>query len=356
MKKHIICCLSLSALLLSGCFLKFPSKSQSDSFTSSSSQTSSQISTSNQTTSQSSVSSGNTSTNNPSSSNSSSENASSESNSETSISSERPTSGTAKIEVYTTNDIHGQVLQESNRAGLAKFATYFKEKGEQDNTLLIDQGDTWQGSIYSNYNHGNVITDVMNYIHYDARSVGNHDFDWGTSYIKENTERSYNGYSTPVLAGNVYDYNSSTKEVGTTQQSELGVKSVTTVLENGLKVGILGGIGASQITSISSNFTTDIAFTDHIQFIKDEATHLKNDENCDVVICSIHTGQEDVLNNGLANYVDLVLCGHTHKQEYKVEDNLLFVQNYAYTQSFSHITLTFDYAQNDVTNSKLEQY
>ena len=87
------------------------------------------------------------------------------------------------IEIYSTNDFHGAVQEENNYMGLGKWATYLKAKGEQYNTLLLDQGDTWQGSIYSNYNHGELITDVMNYIKFDARSVGNHDFDWGTSYL-----------------------------------------------------------------------------------------------------------------------------------------------------------------------------
>ena len=153
------------------------------------------------------------------------------------------------IDIYATNDFHGQVKEEISNdvrydyIGLSKWATYLNDKGSHENTLLLDQGDTWQGSIYSNYNHGNLITDVMNYIHYDARSVGNHDFDWGLEHLAANTARSYNGYATPVLAGNVYDYDFGTKTIGTNQQSDLGVKSVTYTLGNGLKVGILGGIG-----------------------------------------------------------------------------------------------------------------
>ena len=258
------------------------------------------------------------------------------------------------IEIYATNDFHGQVMEEGSYMGLSKWATYLKEKGEQKNTLLIDQGDTWQGSIYSNYNHGELITDVMNYIHYDARSVGNHDFDWGTSYLEANTARSYNGYSTPVLAGNVYDYDFDTKTIGTNHQSNLGVKSVTYILENGLKVGILGGIGHDQISSICSLYTKDICFTDHIAFIKEEATHLRNDEHCDVVIASIHTGQNSVKYQGLASYVDLVLCGHTHTEESSNEGLLWYSQNKAYGQSIGHITLTYEIEKKDITNTHIE--
>ena len=259
-----------------------------------------------------------------------------------------------EIEIYSTNDFHGAVEEEGNSIGLSKWATYLKNKGEKPNTLLLDQGDTWQGSIYSNYNHGELITDVMNYIHYDARCVGNHDFDWGVSYLESNTARSYNGYSVPVLAGNVYNYNFETKTVGTQQQSNLGVKSVTYTLDNGIKVGILGGIGKDQITSICSLYTKDICFTDHIQFIKDEAAHLRLDEKCDVVIASIHTGQDDVIGNNLKNYVDLVLCGHTHQEENTHEGSLYYVQSYAYGQSLGHITLNYNKKKQAIVNTDIE--
>ena len=274
--------------------------------------------------------------------------------SESSSSSEGPIDRYRTIDIYASNDIHGQIEEGNSECGVGKFATYFKEKGEQENTLLLDQGDTWQGSIYSNYNHGALITDIMNYVQFDARTVGNHDFDWGIDYVKANTARSYNGYTTPTLAGNVYDYEFSTKTVGNIQQSDIGIKSVSYTLENGLKVGILGCIGYDQITSISSNYTTNITFTDHIEFIKSEATYLRNNENCDVVICSIHSGQDSVTGYDLKNYVDLVLCGHTHYREFTNEDELYYVQTNAYTKSFSHVTLTYDAEANDVTKTSID--
>ena len=264
-----------------------------------------------------------------------------------------PTASTT-IDIYATNDLHGIVQEEYGRTGMPKLMTYLNDKGKEANTLLLDQGDSWQGSIYSNYNHGELITDLMNYVQFDARTVGNHDFDWGVDYLKANTAKKYNGYATPVLAGNIYDYDFSTKTVGTNQQSDIGVKSVTYTLENGLKVGVLGCIGEAQITSITSLYTKEICFTNHVDFIKSEATHLKNDENCDIIIASVHTGEEDVMNEGLGDYVDLVLCGHTHSEESDNEGNLFYVQSKAYTQSFSHITLTYNYEQEDVVETKVD--
>ena len=143
--------------------------------------------------------------------------------------------------------------------------TYLKDKKDnEENVLLLDQGDTWQGSIYSNINYGEMITDLMNYVHYDARTVGNHDFDWGKEYIINNTSKNFNGYQTPVLAANVYDYDFNTKTVGFTQQSDIGVSTVTYTFNDEVKVGIVGTIGENQITSINSLYMKDLTFKNHV--------------------------------------------------------------------------------------------
>ena len=256
------------------------------------------------------------------------------------------------IEIYATNDIHGQVKENASCPGVGKLGTFLKQRKAESNTLLFDQGDAWQGSVYSNHNHGKLITDVMNYVRYDARSIGNHDFDWGVDVIKENNQRSYGGYTTPVLAGNIYDFDFSTKVEGDTQQAEIGIKSLTINLD-GLKIGVLGGIGRDQITSINSLFTRDIAFKDHVEFIKEEAQRLRNEENCNLIICSIHTGQESVTGEGLQKYVDLFLCGHTHKQEYSHEGSTYYVQAAGYEKSISHITIKYRKSTNSLLSTKV---
>ena len=274
---------------------------------------------------------------------------------------------TKTVTIYASNDIHGAIESASDRSGLKAWGTFGKEKGAEPNTLLLDQGDTWQGSLYSNMNKGNVIQDIMCYMEYDARTVGNHDFDWGLDAVKANTARTFTTggktYSIPTLAANVYDYNFSTKQFGTTQQSDIGGRSVSYTLENGLKVGIVGLIGSDQITSINSLYTHDIGFKDHIQTIKDEATNLRND-GCDIVICSIHAGikkdlnyeSQYLTNKGLGGYVDLLLGAHSHKEESYVDDEYPDVHMYqfaSYTEMFGEITLTYDVDQGKVVNTEM---
>ena len=259
------------------------------------------------------------------------------------------------IDIYTSNDIHGQVDGDSESMDIVSYGTFMKNKGKEKNTLLIDSGDTWQGSIYSNHNYGAMINDIMCEARFSARTIGNHDFDWGVEKLIANTSREYNGYTIPVLAANVYDYTFDTKVVGNNQQTNIGQKTVTYTLDNGIKVGIVGVIGDNQITSITSFYMKQLTFTDHVQVIKEEATKLR-EEGCQVVIASVHTGQDDVYGFGLSDYVDLVLCGHTHRLQSKVENGVYFAQFGAYGEYIGHLKLTYSEKQKKVVNTEMEYF
>lgn len=266
-----------------------------------------------------------------------------------------PITQTADINIFAINDFHGQIEPQSGRAGLVKTYSYLKnEKNNNPDTLLLDQGDTFQGSIYSNYNRGALLTDVTNYCQFDARTIGNHDFDWGTEALKKCAEMSYENYRTPTLGANLYDYDFDTKIAGNTFRSDLGVTKVTTrTLSNGIKVGIVGVIGMDQITSISTTMSKDFVFLNHVNIIKEQAEILRNDVKCDVVICSVHAPTSEVTGCDLADYVDLVLCGHSHQIEEEVEDDLYFLQFDSYSKHIGNVTLTYDFAKHDVIKTKV---
>jgi len=266
------------------------------------------------------------------------------------------------VDIYGINDFHGAVNESGSRVGLGYLASYLKEVGNNENTITIDSGDTWQGSIESNFNRGALITDVFNYINLSARTVGNHDFDWGQEYLKANTAQKYDNYQTPVLAANVYNYDWNSKKEGNIQQAEIGKEYITYTLENGIKVGIVGVIGKNQITSISSQMTTNICFKNHIDVIKKVSDTLRTQEDCDIVIASIHSSQNTVLNSGLTNvssvsgkkYVDLVFCGHSHQKEYSFENDVLFIQAGSYGTTVAKVTLTFDTVEKEVVETSHE--
>ena len=258
-----------------------------------------------------------------------------------------------KIDIYSVNDFHGHVeYVENQEIGIERMGTYFKEKGEDENTLLLDIGDTWQEGFYSSYNEGAMVTDIYNYVGFDARIVGNHDFDWGTSAIEANSAATYprnnpNGYQTPVLGANIYKYDFENREFlkdGNDEMihyDEVCQSTITQTMGNGLKVGVVGVIGSDQITSISTPLTHNFGFYDHIQTIKDEATRLRS-EGCDIVICGIHADEDAVKNQGLENYVDVVLCAHSHQREYHNYNGLWYLQFGKNGEHCGHITIAED--------------
>ena len=253
------------------------------------------------------------------------------------------------IDIYAINDFHGAVKQTSAEAGIASLGSYFKRRGAEDNTLLISSGDMFQGSLESNYNRGNLLSDVMNECHFDAMALGNHEFDWGKEALKANKDRvGEDGYQTPYLCANLYDYSSGV--VGNVQQSDYGEEYTISVQENGLRVGIIGAIGEDQITSISSQFMTDFAFKEPSSIIQSLSDKLRTEENCDVVLLSFHASQKTLIEasndvtaiSPISNkrYVDAVFCAHTHKFENSVKNGVVFTQNNSNGTNASHLTLT----------------
>ena len=245
----------------------------------------------------------------------------------------KPKTGTGTIQIASFNDFHGSVKETYNEAGLTLMGSFIKKCSQQENTLVLDQGDTWQGSFESNHEYGAIVQDVFNYAGVSVRTVGNHDFDWGLSHLESTNNRKLGEDYIPTLAANVFDYGEGRE--GNVQQSQYGKEYATFILDNGIKVGIVGVIGESQITSICSQLVSTVKFIDHIAKIKDISDYLRYVKDCDVIIASAHEGSPDLLEKGLTDvsplthkrYVDLVLGGHKHTNELDVENEVRFVQS-----------------------------
>ena len=97
-----------------------------------------------------------------------------------------------KVKLYALNDFHGSVIEQTTdygvEQGILKYGTYFKNKGAEENTLILSSGDMWQGSLESNYNYGTMLTEIMNEAEFDAFTIGNHEFDWGVEKIIANRQ------------------------------------------------------------------------------------------------------------------------------------------------------------------------
>jgi 2',3'-cyclic-nucleotide 2'-phosphodiesterase/3'-nucleotidase len=100
--------------------------------------------------------------------------------------------GRKSISIFETTDVHGVILpydfieKEKLNFSMASSFTYIKKvRKEKDATLLLDNGDNLQGQpevYYYNFIdtvQPHIVAEVMNFMGYDAGTVGNHDVEAG---------------------------------------------------------------------------------------------------------------------------------------------------------------------------------
>ena len=97
-----------------------------------------------------------------------------------------PSSGKKEIGgiyIFYTSDVHCGVDENLGFAKLKALINETKEKHE--NVLLVDLGDYLQGGTLGFLTRGSAVVDLMNAMEYDIVTVGNHDFDYGTTRLGE---------------------------------------------------------------------------------------------------------------------------------------------------------------------------
>ena len=103
-----------------------------------------------------------------------------------------------QITILGTTDLHGNLnpidyyTNKPDNRGLAKIATLIKRvRKEQPNLVLIDSGDTIQGSPLESFHNrkNNQPKDpmmlAMDSLNYDAMTVGNHEYNFGLKVLEK---------------------------------------------------------------------------------------------------------------------------------------------------------------------------
>ena len=265
-------------------------------------------------------------------------------NSDTSLPPDEP--HIVNLEIFAFNDFHGNVIDSDNGIGLSKTSTFIKENSVSENTILISQGDMWQGSAESNMTRGELVTDWMNQEGFVSMTLGNHEFDWGQEYIAASKERA----NFPILACNIYNPN-------TYQLADYCQRSVV-IEKGGAKIGIIGAIGDcySSITASKTQGITFLTGNDLTMEVKEEAEKLK-EQGCDMVIYSLHDDDSayDISLSG--DYVDLVFEGHTH-QNYVHQDSkgVYHIQGGGYNKTIPYINFDLDLDTNSITVNEVTSF
>ncbi|XP_052756858.1 apyrase isoform X2 [Galleria mellonella] len=234
--------------------------------------------------------------------------------------------------------------------GFARLTTLVRNRlKEEPNSLLLNGGDSFQGTIWYNILRWNVTQDFMNILPHDAHVLGNHEFDNGIDgvvpYLKN--------LDAPVVTANMIDDDEETIQ---------GLYKPSIVVEkDGRKIGIIGVIIASTPELAS---TGKLVFTDEVEAVKREAQKL-HDEGINIIVVLSHSGfdtDREIAAHG-GPHIDIIVGGHSHTLLYDgeppdtsaftpegpypviVENNgkpVLIVQAAAHTLYLGEIKLFFD--------------
>ncbi len=225
------------------------------------------------------------------------------------------------ITVLGTSDIHGAINSWSyengkdyGNVGLERIHNIVKQvKSENPNTLVIDNGDTIQGSIMTDdlYNADlskpHPMIDMMNFVGYDAMSLGNHEFNFGLPLVDKIVKEA----EFPILSANIYK-----KEDGSNYVKPYAVKEI-----GGVKVGILG-LTVPSIPRWDGPKVESLEFKHMAEEAKKYVKILKEEEKVDLIVATAHAGldgrHEDDGSDAARNIaleapeIAVMLTGHDH--------------------------------------------
>ena len=219
-----------------------------------------------------------------------------------------------QLVILHTNDTHSAIMPvgkyESNadvscRGGFVRRAAVINEERKRNPELLLfDSGDFSQGSTYYTLFKGQVEIGLMNIMGYDAATLGNHEFDFGL----ENMAKVAKAANFPIVRSNC-DF------TGTCVEGL--IKPYTVIERGGLKIGVMGLAPVVDGLVMKENIE-GVKYIDAVEAANKTAKLLKDELDCDVVICLSHLGwslapsMDDQQLIAQTHGIDIVLGGHSH--------------------------------------------
>jgi len=240
-----------------------------------------------------------------------------------------PLNEVTTLDFYSINDFHGAVAYNpsSYELGINRLATYFDvKKGlNPDGTVILAAGDIWQGSADSNITHGRLVTDAMNLIGFDAMAIGNHEFDWGEDTIRSNRDRS----DFPLLSSNIFDRRSG-------QLADFALP-YTLIDRSGVRIGIIGTIGATLESSILTSNVMNFDFVPMRPLVESGAAYLRT-LGAKAIVLLNHNGEVD---SGVLDDVDVVFNAHTHENYKYLTSGTPVLQASYNGKAVGHVRMTY---------------
>jgi 2',3'-cyclic-nucleotide 2'-phosphodiesterase/3'-nucleotidase len=260
---------------------------------------------------------------------------------------------TKTVTVLQTSDIHGMVnpydyaSNKASKTSLAHAAAIIKQERQTDpNLLLVDTGDSTQANYIQEFKDDvpEPVIGALDYLDYDAWTLGNHEFNFGFKYVNKeisefsNTEYRQNKNKTGyTLAGNIY------KADGSRFCDAYHIYDV-----NGVRVAIFG-IDAPHIPIWEKSDPThydNMKFTEPI----DETGKILDELNgkADIIIGSIHVGLDGEYGSAgvkeiaekYGSRINGLVIGHAHAKVDTVINGVPILEPESNCKDVSKLTFT----------------
>ena len=231
---------------------------------------------------------------------------------------------TIDLKFIETSDVHGSFfpydfINRKPKAGsLARVATYVNQLRSQhgENVVLLDNGDILQGqpvNYYSNYvdtTSANIAAQVVNYLRYDAQTIGNHDVETGHRVYDKWVSATH----CPILGANVID----------TKTNKPYLKPYTILKRGGARIAIIGLLTPAIPNWLGENLWSGLRFEEMVSSARQWMRVVKEQEKADIVIGLFHSGKDGGITTphykedaalAVAREVpgfDVVFFGHDH--------------------------------------------
>ncbi len=264
----------------------------------------------------------------------------------------------AELALLETTDLHTNVmsydyfrLTEDKSIGVERVATLIVEARKQfANTLLFDNGDTIQGTALSDYqaqvnplacDQVLAMYKVMNELKYDAGGIGNHEFNYGLSFLSQVTGNRFNvnlvagekpipaqpcaGPNFPLVLANVLsvkDRQPLFKPYVILDRTIKAIGADGKPVNAPLKVGVIA-FTPPKILDWDKRWLNGVVYTDGIKELAEKYVPEMRAKGADLVVAISHGGLDaapytpsmENANWHLAQVpgIDAMLIGHSHQ-------------------------------------------
>ena len=292
----------------------------------------------------------------------------------------QPATKTVTLKVIETSDVHGHFFpydfmeKKPIKGTLVRANTYINKQREKygDNLLLIDNGDILQGQpcvYWTNYvmpEDENLAASVINYMKYDAETVGNHDIEPGhkvyDKWIRE--------VRCPLLGANIVKEEYKNSEANPAS-IYTGLKPYSVHYKDGVKICVIGMLTPAIPNWLNKSIWKGIEFEEMVSCAKRWIKYIQENERPDLIFGLFHSGlnggiktdeYEEDATESVAKEVpgfDIIFFGHDHQvhNEWitnKAGKKVLCIDPSCYVKNVAEAEITLTYKNGHLTKKDIK--